>query len=224
MLIPNISSYDTTEKSVTLFLDKPEELQASYHILSEKDRLKLIRETENLVRSSLEYKQLVAFLKSEVDMTKCSFFQNVSSKTSKVSIEIHHHPFTLFDIVVTIINKYEDEGKELNPLMIADEVIKIHYTNMVGLIPLSKTVHQLAHDGKVFIPLQYVYGEYTNFLIAYDKWIPEPVKGALKVLLDMSKDSANLDLSILKPKYVYIEVDGFQVPSIISREETEVNE
>ena len=219
MKIPNIQNYPNDGNKIEYkFIEKPEPIEASFHIMNDKEKLKLIYQVEAFVRGSLEYKQFIQYLKSEVDMTYCTFFENLNNTTSNISIEIHHAPFTLFDIASTVVEKYIDEELELNPLILAEEVAKIHYQNMVGLIPLSKTVHQLAHDGKIFIPLQNIYGSYSDFISAYDKWIPEEAMSSLRVVLDMSKDINNLDTSILDVKYVYLEVDGFLFPTLKKEE------
>ena len=81
---------------------------------------------------------------------------------------MHHEPFTLFDYVQVILNKYIDEGKEVRDLMIADEVMELHYANKVGLVPLSKTAHQIVHNSsKLLVPLNMVYGNYNEFVSEY---------------------------------------------------------
>ena len=102
-----------------------------------------------------EYRDYIAYLKEYVDMTHCAFFNNVeNSQGSRVRIEIHHEPLTLYDIVKTVVNKHIDEGIPLNDFFIADEVMLLHYTNKVGLVPLSKSVHQIIHNSnELIIPL-----------------------------------------------------------------------
>ena len=57
----------------------------------------------------------------------------------------------------------------LNTLLIADEVLEIHYANKVGLIPVSKTAHEIIHNSsKLLVPLNMCYGSYSDFLDEYD--------------------------------------------------------
>ena len=51
--------------------------------------------------------------------------------------------------------------------MVAKEITMLHYKLLIGLIPLSKTVHQLVHDGKLFIPVENVMGRYRTFVDIY---------------------------------------------------------
>ena len=110
-------------------------------------------------------------------MNHCAFFNNVENvQGSRVRIEIHHEPLTLFDIVKTVLNKYLEEAIPINDLYIADEVMELHYKNQVGLIPLSKSMHQIIHNSNEFvIPLNLVYGEYRQFLEDYNDYLDEDV-------------------------------------------------
>ena len=217
MKVPKIEKYENNLKYSTMFIPKASNVDKNYNIMNEKDKIKFIKMVERIIRSSMEYKQYIAFLKSEIDMTKCSFFTNVTNKNgARVSIEIHHEPFTLFDITQMVTDKFIDEDRELNPLLVAEEVMLLHYQNKVGLIPLSSTVHSLVHVGKLFIPLQYVYGNYTMFIKEYDNYITSDNQSMLQAKLKMSKDTVAPDLSILETRYVYLEVEGFKLPQIIS--------
>ncbi|WP_171567779.1 hypothetical protein, partial [Brevibacillus sp. MCWH] len=76
----------------------------------------------------------------------------------------------------------------------------------------SVTVHELVHSGKLFIPLQNVYGDFISFLEEYEQYISQDLKDILQIKLKMSKELESLDLSILEKKYVYLEVDGMTFP------------
>lgn len=218
MRLPDIKKYNNTSDIEIMALTDIKPVDKTYVVLNDKDKLMLTKAVETIVRRSLEYKQYVQFLKEEIDMTQCAFFKNVTNKNgSPVSIEIHHEPFTLFDITLTVIEKFIDNGYELNPLLIAEEVMSLHYKNMVGLIPLSVTVHELVHDGSLFIPLQNVYGNYIQFLEEYGDYITDSIKAMLETKLRLSKELDNPDTSILEKKYVYLEVEGFSLPQIITK-------
>lgn len=218
MRIPTIENYDTSKKIDIIHIPKVCPVNKIYVIMNDKDKIKCIKMIERIIRSSNEYKQYIQFLKQEIDMTKCTFFNNVNNKnSSSVSIEIHHEPFTLFDLTSIVLEKYIDLGEDINPLMIAEEVMELHYKNFVGLIPLSITVHQLVHDGKILIPLQNVYGNYIAFLEEYDPYINEGLRNMLQVKLQLSKEIVEPDTSILEKKYVYLDVDGFNLPHIIEK-------
>ena len=127
-------------------------------INTEKDRVKLVKHIEAIIRDSLEYKDYINYLKDF--MNKDSFFAKVEQLAyNKVKIQIHHAPLTLFDLVSIVMQKHQDEYDSTNIYDIADEVMKLHYQCRVGLLPLSVTTHKLVHLGKVFIPVQMIRGE-----------------------------------------------------------------
>ena len=153
-------------------------------------------------------------------MTKCSFFNNVKN-SKRVSIEIHHSPFSLYDITSIVAEKQMHENGEFNYFKIAEEVLKLHYQCKVGLIPLSATVHELVHLGQVFIPLQSPRGDYISFLEEYDRYITMDMKDILQEKLNLSRQVQ--DLSLLETKYTYVEVEGFKFPTFVSHENITAN-
>ena len=161
----------------------------------------------------MEYRDYVQYLKENVDMDACAFFKNVTSNTKennenkKVKIEIHHEPFTLEDYVSVVLDKYIEEGQEIDALDIAEEVMELHYNNEVGLIPLSKTIHQIVHNtGKVPIPLYMCYGNYTQFLQDYH--VDDDLIDKLKRKMDQTKQLTAESFNALMKDYQYLDVDG----------------
>lgn len=148
--------------------------EEEFNIYDEKDFKKYIQEVEKCCRSSFEYKNFVNYLRDYMDMNKCAFFKNVTNKdTFKIKIELHHCPFTLYDIVMTVFNKRLFYHEDLEVEMVAKEVMYIHYFCMVGIIPLAETVHELVHNRVVFIPIDNVFGNYQEFMEVYKEFIPE---------------------------------------------------
>lgn len=218
MRIPKIENYNNKNLIETVKLPKPNNLSMQISIMNEKEKVKLIKNIERIARSSMEYKQYIKFLKDEIDMTKCTYFNGVNNKNKRVSIEIHHEPFTLFDITQMVVDKTLDEGKPLNLFLLAEEVMKIHYMGLVGLLPLSVTVHELVHNGKLFIPLQCVYGNFVKFLETYERYIPADIQEMLQTKIRMSKELSILDLTVLEKKYMYLEVEGMSFPQPLQEE------
>lgn len=193
----------------------PEEMEYSPIINNEKDRVKFIKRCEKIIRSSLEYRAYIDFLKEHVDMNRCAFFQNVSSEdTKRVKIEIHHEPFTLYDYVAVVVDKFQSEGLPLNDLSISDEVMELHYNNLVGLVPLSKTIHEIIHNSnKIVIPLNMVYGDYASFLASseYEPYVEE-LYDKLESKINATKNLTKESFDALSKQFTYIEMDG--VPEV----------
>lgn len=191
----------------------PEDMEYSPIINNEKDKVKFIKRTEKIIRSSQEYRDYILFLKEHVNMDRCAFFQNVSSEDAKrVKIEIHHEPFTLYDYVAVVVDKYQAEGLPLNDLSIADEVMELHYNNKVGLIPLSKTIHEVIHNSnKIVIPLNMVYGDYASFLSSpeYESYV-EDLYDKLETKLEATKNLTKESFDALTRQFTYIEMENVQ--------------
>ena len=128
------------DRIVTRTFEAPEDMEYTVTLNNAKDKVKFIKRCERTIRSSMEYRDYISYLKEYVDMNHCAFFNNVENGNgNRVRIEIHHEPFTLYDITNVVLNRFLKDGIPLNELYIADEVMKLHYENMVGLIPLSKS-------------------------------------------------------------------------------------
>ena len=150
---------------------------------------KLIGYLEKLIRKSYEYKQYIGYLKSELDITSCALIPTLDIKDLGISLEFHHYPFTLYDIVNIIVKKYLDEKDEDNTVSmfnVMETVMKEHYDGNIGLVPLSKSMHEMAHNGSVKIPISAVYGNYGKFINKYREYIDPDLM--TKITLSMSID------------------------------------
>lgn len=200
-------------------IEKVEPLEYTPRLKSEKDKTRFINDVKKIVRSSMEYRDYIAYLKTYMDMDHCAFFEKVSSHdSSKIKIEVHHEPFTLHDYIKCIIDKYIDEGKECNAFDIADDVVRLHYENKVGLIPLSATMHELVHSGsgKIVIPLWMIYGNYAEFLEEYEAYASDEAifdKLEDKIIASKSVDEHTFDF--LKNEFEYLNMEGVEAPKTI---------
>lgn len=199
----------------------PEDMQYTPIINNEKDKSKFIKRCEKIIRATQEYRDYINFLKEHVDMDRCAFFQNVSiADTKRVKIEIHHEPFTLYDYVAVVVDRFLAEGLPLNDLLIADEIMELHYNNKVGLIPLSKTIHEVIHNSnKIVIPLNMVYGDYAGFLSSPEyEGCPylDDLYDKLEVKIDATKNLTKESFDALMKEFTYIEMKD--VPAVEKQE------
>ena len=203
------------DKIKHLTLDKPEEMEYFVDISKDKQRHRFVDRIEKIIRSSMEYRDYISFLKENVGLDSCVFFNKVTSggpnKHSRISIEMHHEPFTLYDIVDVVVTKYQEEGKPLNDLDIADEVMELHYNNMVGLVPLSKTMHQVIHNStKLIVPLNMVYGNYSEFLKEYENYVPDYLYDKLEQKLTMTENLTPESFDAITKEFTYLDIDGVE--------------
>lgn len=208
--LPRIEIEQIDESKSLLKVKKLDPPPRDVALSSEALQKKVIDGAKRIARGSLEYKEYIAYLKRNVDMNKCSFFQGLNRKEGKkISIELHHEPFYMFDLCQIVFNRQmEEEGKEnVSELSVAEEVMRLHYQNKVGIIPISKTIHELVHNDKVFIPLQSVYGRYATFLDEYYPYIPKDTLSILQTKIDRSKNPEQ-DMSIIERHYIYVDIEG----------------
>lgn len=206
---------DETDDIIVLNMDDiPEYDIEDYDLMDEKDRAKYIKDLERIVRGSFEYRQFIQYLRENMDMDKCAVMENVTNKDNyKVKIEIHHSPFTLYDICVTVLNRRLALGLPTNIELVALEVVGLHYYLMVGLIPLSKTVHQLVHNQYLFVPVTNVLGFYDSFIDIYHDYISPELLETYENNLEYSQKLQEDNLKILEERPTYIDTSNvYQLP------------
>lgn len=188
-----------------------------YDIMDDKDFQKYISDIEKVVRSSFEYRTLINYLRENMDMNKCSFFENVNNiDTFKIKIHIHHHPLTLGDISLIIYKKRATLRESLEIEAVAKEVMYVHYCLMIGLIPLCETVHELVHNKYLFVPTDKVLGNYRTFVDMYKEYMePEQIDTLEKIEEYTEKYNYEESTQILNRNYIYIDLIGvFKFPKL----------
>lgn len=226
--VPKIEHFSDDRQISVVEYQKPITIPRLPVITNEKQRDKLIKSIETYVRSSMEYKDLIKYLRDNINMDHCHFFHNFKAGKKKGQIEIHHEPFDLYTIVSIVCKKHELEYGYIDELMVAEEVMRIHYEGLVGLIPLSITPHELVHVGKLAIPLNCVYGKFVQFVAKYFDYIKEIGDGILLSVLqdkvELTKKLSAKDLSILNVRYIYTKIDGFMLPKLIDESTGEMED
>ena len=199
MIMENIPSYDTED----------------YDLFNEKDFKKYIDDIERMIRSSREYREAVQYMRKFINMNTSLFFQNINNiETAKIKIELHHHPFTLYDIVLTVFNKRSRLQEPLDIELVAKEVAYLHYFLIIGLVPLSRTEHKLVHNQALFIPLKLndkpiVLGDYNKFIEMYERDIPEDAIVRFNTYKDLTKNyNQVINTEILKISPTYLQLPG----------------
>lgn len=153
-----------------------------------KEMIRFIKSVETMVRSSIEYKSLIKFMKTELSLNNCSYLNTLDTDT--VSVELHHTPYNLHQIVEIVIAKHETLGLPFTTFKIAQEVIELHYKNYIGLCSLSKTIHELAHsDERFFIHKDLIIGDVESFYNLYKEYMSEDLKSVYKSWKKYSDDN-----------------------------------
>lgn len=217
MIDPDGIIIASTNKNTDLLVKEiPENDYLIWDLEDPKEFKKFIATIEKEVRGSFEYKQMVAYLKDYCGMNECAFIK--VSGDNKIKIEIHHYPFTLYDVVMIVYRKRDYYGESLDVQMIARECTMLHYKLLVGLIPLSVTAHQLYHDDKLFIPVQNVFGRYQLFVTIYKQFCDvEQLETLERIEKYSSEKTAKVnDTTILDTNYIHYNIKNpqYQLPEI----------
>ena len=189
-----------------------------YDLEDEKGFKKYISDIEREVRSSYEYQKFCNYARNYMGMDQCAYLVNATNReNTKVRIEIHHYPFTLYDICNVVYKKREYYHESLEVEMVAKEVMSLHYKLMVGLISLSVTVHKLNHNGKLFIPVDRVLGRYELFIEFYKPFMtPEMLDIVNRIEKYTMEESQLLDTTILNTNHVTLNIKDqqYQLPDM----------
>jgi hypothetical protein len=189
----------------------------------DKEYKKYVKAVEKEVRQSYEYREMIRFFKENYDMNRCAFLNISGENKSHVKIEIHHYPFTLSDVVEIVLRKRQYYQENTDVQMVAKECTILHYKLLIGLIPLSKTAHQLYHDGKLFIPVDKVVGRYDIFSDIYGQFVDDYQRGTLERIKEASLIEENdfRNTTVLDDNAITIEnkQKEYQLPNFAKIEE-----
>lgn len=213
----NPIDYQDTDRTVISFDKLPDYDKTDYDLNIPKEYERFIQDVKKDARGSFEYQQYMKFVKENFDMNKCSFFKSVSGENSRrVKIEIHHDPFTIEDIIRIVIKKRLCYCEIMDPEQVSKEVLYLHYCMMVGLIPLSTTVHELVGNNYLFVPTTHVMGNYKAFVEAYNDFIEPETIAVLNRIEEatLAYDESRMQ-KVLERHYIYIDVGGdeYDLPS-----------
>ena len=222
MLDPDAIQIQRTQLPSNIHLATIEPFEGdAYDLDDEKDFGKYLKDIERLVRNSSEYRRFISYIRDYMDMDRCAFFKDTTKdRDSKVKIEIHHHPFTLFDICKIVYNKRLFYGESTEREMVAKEVMQLHYQLVVGLIPVSKTIHELAHNEWIFIPVENVLGNWIAFKDAYKDLMEPDQCDVIERIIEFSKDyeekSTEANERILQQSNIYLAYDdpSYRLPDL----------
>ena len=51
-----------------------------------------------------------------------------------------------------------------------------HYRGLIGLVPLTTTLHEMAHNRTIIVPITKVEGNYKKFIKKYSSYISTDIK------------------------------------------------
>jgi hypothetical protein len=193
--------------SLAMFLDKN---------VDPKYFTKFIKNVERMIRGNDDYKIWLSSLRDELKLSKDAFLVNLTS--DEVEIQLHHFPFNLYSIVRIVSEYMLNNDMKLSTFIVADEVIKLHLNGVIGLVPLSVTMHELAHLGKLTFLRTQIFGNWEDFYNEFKDYLDDYEVNIIRKLLSTNQISVT-DEDLVMLGYSDVEPTASELESEFDEEE-----
>lgn len=120
-------------------------------------------------RHSVTYKNYKHYL-YDIGLNKCQLLGNIDSDMA--TIEMNHNFLNIFDITLMITEHIINTEGSVTTFDVVQELKEEHKNNEIPIVMLSKTAHQLYHNGEgVILPSRMCFGYWYNLLKKYNRGI-----------------------------------------------------
>ena len=161
-------------------------------VFDETNLKKFIKSVERTVRSSKEYKRYIENLRTNVHALNYDTIMSNISNTD-TALEFHHYPLSLYEISEILILDHLANKDNITSFSIAKEIMEYHFKNKIGLVSLTKTNHELAHDGALFLHKNQIFGKYEEFINEHPNGISMEIRNKIDRLNKMSDANVATD-------------------------------
>lgn len=161
-------------------------------VFDETNLKKFIKSVERTVRSSKEYKRYIENLRTNVHALNYDTIMSNISNTD-TALEFHHYPLSLYEISEILILDHLANKDNITSFSIAKEIMEYHFKNKIGLVSLTKTNHELAHDGALFLHKNQIFGKYEEFINEHPNGISMDIRNKIDRLNKMSDANVATD-------------------------------
>lgn len=102
----------------------------------------------------------------ELGLDRDQMMSNITNEMA--TIEMHHNGLTIFDIAIILTNHILTVSGKISTFDLVLELKKVHTNNLVPLVMLSRTSHQMVHHNEeFFVPASMCFGFWTELLDKY---------------------------------------------------------
>ena len=172
-----------------------------------------VKRVERIIRSSSEYRDYIYFMKSNLNVNHCSYYEGYSMQNG-LTIELHHAPFTLFNITEAVMARSMHDNGYWETFRIAAEVVLLHYEFKVGLTPLNPTAHKLVHSQILKVHPKIVIGDWKTFYGEYQAFLSEDANKNYLEAIDLENNFKNAEIPKIM-EYAPVKIK-MPVPAITS--------
>ena len=191
---------DSNNSSYYIPFFKDDEYFSSYE-----NYIRFIKAVESLVRKHSFYKKYISYLVNVIGMNTCQVLSNISVEESgkhkeKLTTEMHHGPIlTLFDICCIVTNHLMAIGAEdITTFRVANIVLEEHRLNNVRVVLLTKTVHDMVHEGNVQLNYNMGFGDTATFLKKYIDGVDRDMRIRINKYIKWSQENDSFDNGVLE--------------------------
>ena len=169
--------------------------------LSETDDFEyFIKCCETMIRKDPRYKNYISELKG-MGFTRDVFQSAIDNERfPNTKIEMHHGPiFNLFEICSIVTDHLLESGEKITTFDIAKIILQEHENqNIQVVMGLTKTNHELVHDGKMFVHIKQSIGDILTFIKRYKKGIKREHLYTLERYINMCNEYQATDNDYLE--------------------------
>jgi len=156
---------------------------------------KIANDIKKIIRTSLEYKIFKEHLCAKYYPIKCVFFNNIDYANNGIELEMHHAPLTIHDCITIVLETHFSKGEAVTSLNIADEVMMLHFNELIGITFLSEIAHKLVHNGGLIVHRKQVIGDYLKFIEIYKDGLNDNHIEKIKKFLSVTEDDMQQSLA-----------------------------
>ena len=161
-------------------------------VFDETNLKKFIKSVERTVRTSKEYKRYIENLRTNVHALNYDTVMSNISNTDR-ALEVRQYPWSLYEISDILILDHLANKDNITSFSIAKEIMEYHFKNKIGLVSLTKTNHELAHDGALFLHKNQIFGKYEEFINEHPNGISMDIRNKIDRLNKMSDANVATD-------------------------------
>jgi len=155
---------------------------------SEADYNKFVKNCEKLIRGCLEYKLWRSYIIDVLQVQTCAITEE---RMDQCSMEIHHHPISLFTIVKSLVNEKLEKEETFCSFDICTKAIELHFSNKVGFVNLLSSIHEKFHNGFLNIPKNLIRGNYNSYIQEYSRYLDEEELDIINARLTITESNCN---------------------------------
>ena len=170
-----------------------------------------IKSCEHMIRKDERYSNYIHELK-ERGFDKDVMQSGINNQRfPNTSIEMHHGPmFTLYDICSIVTDHLLCSGEKVSTFKVAKLVLDEHEMHHIQVVMgLTKTNHQLLHDGKIFVHINQAIGDILTCIKTYKKGLRREHLYTLEEYLKLCKKYDATDNDYLQIRKVVEKVNKY---------------